>query len=242
MITRHYEVRTGKEVDLTVILLSDIHGFSMEPSIYETLRTEKPDAIMITGDLADEKRPYSDSTEELLWECVNTAPTWFSFGNNDEVLSPDDLGRMKSIGVGILDNGWVQFRENVYLGGLTSAMVLRCRQYGLHAKEKVKTQTDWLKDFSKLDGYKILLDHHPENYRLYTRNLDIDLILSGHTHGGQISVFGYGLLVPGQNRIWPRYSGGFYENRLIVSRGMSNTLPIPRIWNPTEIVCVHIHR
>ncbi len=239
MITKHYDIQTSKNVNLSIILLADIHGYQMGEDFYKGLRGEKPDAIMIAGDLVDEERPFSDHTEKVLQACVNVAPTWFSYGNNDEVLSERDIDAMKRIGVGVLDNEWIPIKESIYLGGLTSAMVIRCRKYGLHAREKVKTETGWLKDFSSLSGYKILLDHHPENYRLYTKDLDIDLILSGHTHGGQISVFGYGLLVPGQ-KLWPRYTGGYYEKKLIVSRGLSNTLPIPRIWNPKEIVNITI--
>lgn len=70
--------------------------------------------------------------------------------------------------------------------------------------------------------------------------MDIDLVLSGHTHGGQISIGRYGLFVPGQRKLWPRYSGGLYDNKLVVSRGLSNTLPIPRIGNPTELVYVKV--
>ena len=235
----NYTVKTPKEVRLEIVLLADIHGMALGEDFYSLLREQKPSVVLIAGDLVDEERPFSEHTVRLLKTCVGLAPTYFSFGNNDEVLTEKELNRMRDLGVRVLDNEWVSLKDGVFLGGLTSAMVLRCRRYGLHAKEKVETETDWLKDFERLNGYKILLDHHPENYRIYTRELDIDLILSGHTHGGQIAIFGYGLLTPGQ-KLWPRYSGGFYERRLIVSRGLSNTLPIPRIGNPPELVSVQI--
>ncbi|MBR0514237.1 MAG: metallophosphoesterase [Clostridia bacterium] len=240
MIIKHYHVQTDKKIQMTICLLADIHGFPMEHFFYTALKECKPDTIIIAGDLVDEHRPFSDTTELLLKTCIETAPTYFAYGNNDEVLTDQNIQKMKALGTIVLDNTWTEIHPHIFVGGLTSAMVLRNQKYGLHAKEKVETETAWLQDFSKLDGYKILIDHHPENYRLYTQKQDIDLILSGHTHGGQISIFGYGLLVPGQRRIWPRYSGGFYEHKLIVSRGLSNSLPIPRIGNPTELVCIHI--
>ena len=92
----------------------------------------------------------------------------------------------------------------------------------------------------KVQDYKILLDHHSENYELYTKKLSIDLILSGHNHGGQIRLFGRGLYEANQG-IFPQYSGGLYDERLIVSRGLANTKQIPRINNPTELVFVTLN-
>lgn len=86
---------------------------------------------------------------------------------------------------------------------------------------------------------RILLDHHPENYDQYTRMREIDLILSGHNHGGQIRLLGKGVYARNQG-LFPKYDGGIFDNRLIVSRGLSNTLPIPRFWNPIELVYIDL--
>lgn len=101
---------------------------------------------------------------------------------------------------------------------------------------------DYLLDddnFVNQDGYKILLDHHPENFECYTRKRDINLVLSGHNHGGQIRLFGKGVYARNQG-IFPHYDGGLYENRLVISRGLANTMPIPRLFNPIEIVIVEL--
>ena len=111
-------------------------------------------------------------------------------------------------------------------------------------KEKGGSQTpkkgfSWLDEFENQEGYKILLDHHPDNYEPYTKKRNIDLILSGHAHGGQIRLFGKGLYGKSQGFL-PKYDGGVFDEKLVVSRGLSNTLPIPRLWNPTEIVFIEI--
>ena len=88
------------------------------------------------------------------------------------------------------------------------------------------------------DGH-ILLSHHPEYYSIIPAS--VDLILSGHAHGGQIRMYNpfkrewFGLWSPGQGW-WPKWTRGVYEGRLVVSAGLSNTTWIPRIGNPTEIV------
>ena len=93
----------------------------------------------------------------------------------------------------------------------------------------------WLKDFEQQDGFKILLCHHPEYRDRYLKDMKIDLILSGHAHGGQIRFAGQGLFAPGQG-LFPKYTSGMYGN-LVVSRGLANTAGfIPRLGNPTEIV------
>ena len=71
--------------------------------------------------------------------------------------------------------------------------------------------------------------------------MPIDLTLSGHAHGGQIRLLGQGLFAPGQG-VLPRYTSGVYEGRLIVSRGLANTTFVPRLFNPTEMVYIHLQK
>lgn len=100
--------------------------------------------------------------------------------------------------------------------------------------DKTEPQITWLKSFCQQTRYKILLCHHPEYYPKYLADLPIDLVLSGHAHGGQWRFFRQGIFAPGQG--WfPRLTSGIYD-RLVVSRGLANTAPFPRIFNPKELV------
>lgn len=224
---------------MTIAIISDIHG-RFNNKITENLKQNKPDIIAITGDLVDEKKPMNSELLSILSKLTVIAPTYMSLGNHDYVLNDFDIKAIRKIGIRVLDNDWICCGKNIILGGFTSAFVLKCRKYGIESNEIVCSDLEWLQQFSELEGYKILLDHHPENYLLYTKKMDIDLILSGHTHGGQVAIFGYGLYIPKQ-KLWPRYSGGKYENRLVVSRGVSNTRIIPRLGNPTELVYLKIN-
>ena len=91
----------------------------------------------------------------------------------------------------------------------------------------------WLTDFAALPGYHILLSHHPEYFPFIPQS--IELILSGHAHGGQWRVLGRGVYAPGQG-FWPKWTSGIIDGRMVVSRGLANTAKLPRINNPTEIV------
>ena len=91
--------------------------------------------------------------------------------------------------------------------------------------------------------FNLLLAHRPELIDLYGQ-YGFDLILSGHTHGGQIRVplLINGLFAPDQG--WfPKYAGGRYDiedTTLIVSRGLSFNDLVPRVFNPPEVLVIDI--
>ncbi|MDO4272352.1 MAG: hypothetical protein Q4D16_01675 [Eubacteriales bacterium] len=69
--------------------------------------------------------------------------------------------------------------------------------------------------------------------------MPIDLVLSGHAHGGQWRIGRQGIYAPGQG--WfPKLTGGVADGRMVISRGLSNTTKIPRFFNPREIVMVEV--
>lgn len=106
----------------------------------------------------------------------------------------------------------------------------------------------WLDTFVQVPRYRILLSHHPEYWCLeepMLSNRDIDLVLSGHAHGGQFRLFGQGFFAPGQG--WfPKYTSGIHHGkygRMIISKGMANTVKMaPRLFNPTEVVYIEVVR
>ena len=96
-----------------------------------------------------------------------------------------------------------------------------------------KPETRWLSDFAAQPGFHVLLSHHPEYWPLIPSS--IELVLSGHAHGGQWRFFNRGVFAPSQGW-WPKWTKGVYEGRLVISAGLSNTTWVPRIGNPTEVV------
>jgi predicted MPP superfamily phosphohydrolase len=89
-------------------------------------------------------------------------------------------------------------------------------------------------------NFKILLSHRPELFDLYSEN-SMDLVFTGHAHGGQIRIpFIGGLIAPDQG-IFPKYSSGSYSKdstTMFVSRGLGNSIFPVRIFNRPEIVVV----
>ena len=170
------------------------------------------------------------------------------------MVDQEDLAAITATGVTLLDNSWIE-RDGLVIGGLTSGYVTDYRTFraesgssdryprqesisgiggAVHASAH-KPDTAWLSAFAAQTGFHILLSHHPEYLPLIPSS--IELVLSGHAHGGQWRVFNHGVWAPEQGS-WPKWTRGVYAGRLVVSAGLSNTTWIPRIWNPTEVVYV----
>lgn len=242
MVVKQYKVNTSKSIRIKIAILADIHGKCNKKTL-KYMSQFNPDIIAIPGDLVDQKHLLSNKLLDFLVECIHIAPTFFSFGNHDVWLTPLDIDTMKRIGVHILDNEWLQIEEDLYIGGITSTSVLRhkCLDNNRFQSTTI-VDVSWIERIKQKESFKIILDHHPENYAIYTRNMDVDIVISGHTHGGQISVFGLWPSKLAKQNGWFKYRGGIYDNKLIVSRGITNTMMIPRIGNPTELVIVDIRK
>lgn len=199
----------------------------------------------------------------FLEACAVLAPTYLSLGNHEWMLSAEDMDKLAATEVTALDNSWSATEisgKRLIIGGLSSGYVMDYRRFVAYLDTEERAcryprkddlsgiagastvshhipDVSWLPIFTEQPGYHILLSHHPEYWPLIAPH-PIDLCLAGHAHGGQWRIFNHGVWAPGQG-LWPKWSRGVYENRLIVSAGLSNTTWIPRLWNPTEVVYIN---
>lgn len=233
-----YKVNTNLHSDYSIALVTDLHSCP-GTEVIERIERDKTDIIAIAGDLVDTHLRDNSEAINFLKSCVNISYTALSLGNHDFLMDAEDFALMRNLGVHLCNDTWERFNSEIIIGGLTSSFYHKCEHYDPRIPMELFPETGWLDDFEKQEGFKILLDHHPENYDPYTKQRNIDLILSGHNHGGQIRLFGKGLYARNQG-FFPKYDGGIYDDRLVVSRGLANTLPIPRMWNPTELVYVEL--
>ncbi len=194
--------------------------------------------------------------------CAAIAPTFLSLGNHEWALDQADLQTIKNTGVTVLDNEWCEIEvdgKKIVLAGLTSGYVTDYRRFratqdgkerypkkenlsvigGAVTASQHVPDTSWMDEFAAQPGLKVCLSHHPEYFPLIPRG--VDLMLSGHAHGGQWAYYSFfrkrmcGVWSPGQG-LWPRWTRGVYDGRLVVSAGLANTASVPRLFNPTEIV------
>ena len=225
MITTKYEIRTDRIVgNRRLVLLSDLHNVPYG-KVLKLTKAAEPDIILVAGDLVDRHRKTYRRVLPFLRECVAIAPTFFSYGNHEVKFPAISAKEFRSTGVTLLDNSWAYWND-LCSAGLTPY-----------------TLGDWLPDFERQTAFRILLTHEPEYYfeGPVLQDHDIDLILAGHVHGGQIRLPGnIGLFAPEQG-LFAKYVHGQYGN-MIIGAGLCNSARplIPRINNPTEVVVVDL--
>lgn len=211
---------------LTFALVADLHNGSYD-DVLPTLKTV--DAILIGGDLVKRYDDRYDNALRFLQDAPQCAPTFYARGNHERKLPSHDLywAQVLKSDVTILDNTWLNWR-GIVLGGMTSAW-------------NGEEDNTVVKQMAQQPGFKLLVCHHPEYFEPYVQPYDIDLTLAGHAHGGQVRLFGQGLFAPGQGVLPKLTSGWYFDNRLLVSRGMTNASKYaPRLFNPCELILIHL--
>ena len=225
--------------------VSDLHNKDFGEGYGQllTLLSEiNPDIIVVTGDLIDSRQTDLDVALEFAWQAGKIARVYYVSGNHEaRVPEYEDLkiGLVKA-GVVILENQKVQITregESITLMGIDDPSFQEDYLFG--DSESVARQA--IEDLqNESDGYTILLSHRPELFDLYVET-EMDLVFSGHAHGGQFRLpFIGGLVAPNQG-FFPKYDAGQFteENTtMIVSRGVGNSIIPIRFNNRPEIVLV----
>lgn len=258
---RKTEYALSSPVKRTIALVADLHEFAPEP-VLKLLYEAKPDVIAVPGDVF-ENHEFGENLDKeddslisrvlcrvihimnrlvgLRWrqkhdvkkenayrflrEAGKIAPVVMSLGNHELYLTEEDKAVLASAKVTLLHNSSVEIKGLIF-GGIPSKQLTG------------SIDTEFLASFSKMAGCKVLLCHHPEYYPKL-KQYPIDLILSGHCHGGQIRVRNRGVFAPGQG-LFPKYHHGVYDGRLVVSAGCANTASIPRYGNEPEVVVLRL--
>ena len=227
--------------------VSDLHNAEFGEGnwkLIKMLSQADPDIIVLTGDLIDSRRTDLDVTLEFAWQAGKIARIYYVSGNHEaRVPEYEDLkiGLVKA-GAVILENQKVQITregESITLMGIDDPSFQENYLFG-DAKGVAKQAISDLQDAS--DGYTILLSHRPELFDTYVDS-GVDLVLSGHAHGGQFRLpFVGGLVAPNQG-FFPQYDAGRFDEKnttMIVSRGVGNSIIPVRFNNRPEIVVAQL--
>jgi len=230
-----------------IVQVSDLHNAKFDKynsTILAPIFHSEPDIIVITGDMIDSRNTDVDVAVSFAQKAVNIAPVYYVNGNHESRV-PEKYEELKQ---GLVDAG-VTVLENtstdVTVGGETITLVgicdptFRMELFDDNMKQNVAHQLANV--LPENDNYKILLSHRPEYFDIYAGK--VDLVLSGHAHGGQIILpFVGGIVAPGQG-FFPEYYSGPYtkENTvMLVSRGIGNSIFPFRINNKPEIVIAEL--
>lgn len=245
LTTRLYEVRSEKVREpVRLVLLTDLHSCAYgagQRKLLDAVEAQHPDLVLLGGDIVDDD-PSLD--EENAWTVVRALaeryPTFYVTGNHEFWGGrPEELKRrMEAYGATVLE-------------GACETVIFQGQPLGICGvddpavgEESWEVQLDRAAAEADPDYFNILLTHRPERVDRY-EGRGFDLVLAGHTHGGQWRIPGLlnGLLAPNQG-FFPQYAGGRYqigESALIISRGLAReSTRIPRLFDPPEVVVVDV--
>lgn len=240
-----YEVKSQKLPEsfdgFKIVQLSDLHGAEFGEDgmgLVEKVKELEPDIIALTGDFVTDEGDLA-AVEKLAARLVKLCPVYFISGNHEfgSGLAVKVRNILERAGVKYLSNEYLTIsrgEDEILLGGVEDPLAYADM---LSPDELVQKMND-----AAPDAFKILLGHR--NYWMTEYpELPVDLIFCGHAHGGLIRIPGVGGLIGTDRRLFPDFDAGEYNNgryTLIVSRGLGNSVSIPRIFNRPEIVCVEL--
>ena len=242
-----YEVKSQKLPEsfdgFKIVQLSDLHGAEFGEDgmeLVEKVKELEPDIIALTGDFVTDEGDLA-AVEKLAARLTELCPVYFVSGNHEfgSGLAVKVRNILERAGVKYLSNEYLTIsrgEDGILLGGVEDPLAYADM---LSPDELAQKMND-----AAPDAFKILLGHR--NYWMTEYpELPVDLIFCGHAHGGLIRIPGVGALIGTDRRLFPDFDAGQFNNgryTLIVSRGLGNSVSIPRVFNRPEIVCVELTR
>ena len=229
-----------------ILQISDLHNKefgSKQNKILAKIKKINPDIIVITGDLIDSNNTNIDVAMDLIDGIINIAPIYYVSGNHEAWSgSYNDLkSKLENSGVVVLDNKKTEFfndRDSIDIIGLADTSFIESDWLEYGGNSETKNLLNKLTEDST--NFKILLSHRPELFDIYS-NSNVNLVFSGHAHGGQFRLpFIGGLIAPDQG-FFPKLTEGIHTSNntsMIISRGLGNSIIPVRIFNRPELIVV----
>lgn len=224
---------------MKIAQISDLHNKKFgagQKNLLQKLEKYQPDIIFVTGDVIDSNHTNVEVALEFLEGAVKIAPTYYVIGNHEMWLDAGTLAELKSgmvkLGVYYVDNECL----SIPYGETTYNLV------GLDVDNLYGSKLDQCMEMVDGDKLSILLAHEPQYFNRYC-TIGMDLVFTGHAHGGQVRLPVVGGLVAPDQGLFPEYTEGIHvedQTTMVVSRGLGNSIIPVRIFNFPEIVYVEL--
>lgn len=223
-----------------IVQISDLHNklFGAKQSyLMNKIKECEPDMIVVTGDVADSNHTDVEKAVLFFEEAVKIAPVYYVTGNHEHWLSVSEKEKlwqgMEKAGVIHLDDEYRQVLTTEEQGFVI---------VGLDDRSLSDDTLDEVMEQVPKNVFSLLLAHEPQYIDKYA-NSGVDLVLSGHAHGGQVRLPLLGGLVAPDQGLFPKYTEGIHIRKnttMIISRGIGNSVIPLRVFNRPEIVCVKL--
>lgn len=255
LTVREYTYSTEKvSQGLTLVVLSDLHGHEFGTGNEELARKvaeQRPDIILLDGDFLNEDSQDESVATELIYNLHEIAPVYYALGNHEitymENGHPDLLQKIDEAGATWLERTYVDVEvkgQALRIGGMYDYA------FGLDGEDSAEAVDSevgsFLKEYQDTEYLKIMLSHRPDSFIFGNASSvwKVDLVVSGHDHGGQVVLPVLGGVFGGDQGYFPEYIHGMYQKdqmHIFVTSGLGSYGEIlPRINNVPEIAVIHI--
>lgn len=235
-----------------IVLISDLHDRQFgrnNEKLAEKIQDQSPNLIIVDGDIINGDSENEDTAVEVVRVLKEIAPVYYSYGNHEysymEAGNADLQDELEAAGAVVLNYKSIDLEVKgnpIRLGGLYEFGF----ETGMQSEEENKRAISYLEEYVDTDRYLIMCAHRPDSFDPWDTADDwgIDLVLSGHLHGGQAIIPGIGGLYSQLEGFFPQYDYGQYklgDSDMIITRGLgSNPKILPRFNNPPEIAVVDV--
>jgi predicted MPP superfamily phosphohydrolase len=242
----NYTVSSEKLTDpVRIVQLSDLHGKELK-DLAQTVAQQQPDLIVMTGDMMDKNDDAPDVVCDLIRTLQDVAPIYYCYGNHEQnwmsASGTDLTPLLTEAGAVVLDTDFTDLtiqEQTLRIGGFHG-------YYSYwHMLESTGQEEVFAENFESTEDFKLLLNHIPTGWLDWGRmnDLPVDLVLTGHYHGGQIRIPLLGGLYAPYVGYFPKYTEGMYEGEtatVILSAGLGSSPGIPRINNLPQLIVIDI--
>lgn len=226
-----------------IVQVTDLHCARFgdrQAELCAKIESLEPDIIVFTGDMNDQHLLDLEPTRELCAAFSGKVPMYAVTGNHDLWVSRSAFQKLQALyteyGVTLLRGG----REKITRG--SDFIYLHGDDDPAHWGNNT---VGFLREHSLVatampGAFNILLYHRANAFPVIS-TLGFDLVISGHMHGGQVRLPLIGGLVSPTQEFFPDYTAGLYDEsgtKMIVGRGLGNTVSVPRVFNPPELVLI----
>ena len=238
-----YSEKVNTAQTIRLVVLSDLHNSEFgayNSELVDKVRRLSPDVILIAGDMVNKNDPNTDVAVTLCAQLQQIAPVYYGIGNHEgnmiytSGIRIDDLLREQGVTVLINESVDTTVKGMEMSIGSVSTSVLDYDQYSAPFVEAFEQKTD----------FKLLIAHCPDLFYEKMADVNVDLAVAGHFHGGQVQVPLLGGLYAIGQGFFPKYCNGMFtltNGHLFVTRGLGNSHEFPRINNRPEIAVIDVN-
>lgn len=253
LIAKEYKIKRDTISSIRIVHLTDLHSDEHgqnNANLISLVKAQSPDLIVMTGDMVSDTDDNADVVLNLIKELKDIAPIYYSYGNHEKAWEPEQIEKLEEeleeAGAIVLDNKYEDITingEEIRVGGY----------YGYYRQPRMLTDSReeqleeilWCDEFEDTERLKVLLCHIPTSWVDwgYIDEYSVDIVLSGHYHGGQVKLPLIGGVYAPYVGFFPEYTDGIFKGEratCVLSAGLGSSEFIPRINNPAEVVVVDI--